>query len=122
MTPASASIKWLKFMWKTKKSSLACPVAESPCVGSYLPRRIQSPKTEGKDDVTGDDLIQRDDDQEDTVRKRLGVYTIRRRLWLISTASGPLMPETAPDMVKIEGVGSVDSIKERVFDALEVTA
>lgn len=81
------------------------------------------PAVEGKDDVTGDDLIQREDDTEATVRKRLGVYHDQTAplvefygQWAVNS------PENAPELVKIEGVGSVDSIKERVFGALEVTA
>ena len=81
------------------------------------------PKVEGQDDVTGDALIQRDDDSEATVRHRLKVY---------HDQTAPLVrfygdwsveePQAAPDLVKIEGVGSVDDIKGRVFEALEVTA
>ncbi len=81
------------------------------------------PKVEGVDDVTGDALIQREDDHEDTVRKRLGVYHDQTAplvkfygQWSVDA------PESAPDLVKIEGVGSVNDIKTRVFDALEVTA
>ena len=81
------------------------------------------PAVEGKDDVTGDDLIQREDDSEETVRKRLGVYHSQTApLVDFYRAWGVNSPSDAPDLVRIEGVGSVDSIKGRVFDALEVTA
>ena len=80
------------------------------------------PKVEGKDDVTGDDLVQREDDAEDTVRHRLSVYHDQTAplvefygQWLVKN------PAEAPDMARVEGVGSVDSIKTRVFDALTET-
>jgi adenylate kinase len=78
------------------------------------------PKVEGKDDVTGEDLIQRDDDQEETVRKRLDVYHSQTEplieyysKW--SSAAG----EGAPKYVKIGGVGSVEEIRDSIFSALE---
>lgn len=81
------------------------------------------PKVEGKDDVTGDDLVQREDDQEGTVRKRLAVYHDQTApLVNFYSQWGVNNPESAPDLVKIEGVGSVDSIRARVFEALEATA
>jgi adenylate kinase len=77
------------------------------------------PRVEGKDDVTGDDLIQRDDDREETVRKRLEVYHAQTRQlvdyygnWAASGASG------APRYRKISGQGAVEAISERVLGAL----
>ncbi|MBF0265765.1 MAG: adenylate kinase [Gammaproteobacteria bacterium] len=78
------------------------------------------PKVEGKDDQTGEDLIQREDDQEATVKKRLDVYHDQTAplidyysSW--SKAGG----EGAPVYAHIEGVGSVDDIKQKIFDALD---
>jgi adenylate kinase len=77
------------------------------------------PKTEGKDDVTGEDLVQREDDQEETVRARLNVYHDQTkpligyyRGWADEDAA------TAPKYVYVEGVGSVDQIRDRVFEGL----
>ena len=77
------------------------------------------PKEEGKDDVTGEPLIQRDDDKEETVRKRLEVYHAQTeplvdfyKKW---EASGDA---NAPKYVGIDGVGTVDEIKNRVLSAL----
>ena len=77
------------------------------------------PKVEGKDDVTGEPLIQRDDDREETVKKRLDVYHSQTKplvdfysSWGASGAAG------APKYRKIAGVGSLDSIKGEVFAAL----
>jgi len=78
------------------------------------------PKEEGKDDVTGEPLVQRDDDKEDTVRKRLEVYHDQTeplidyyKNWQSSGQAG------APQYVRIEGVGKVDEIREQVFAALD---
>jgi adenylate kinase len=78
------------------------------------------PKVAGKDDVTGEDLIQRDDDSEETVKKRLDVYHSQTKplvdyysSWAASGAAG------APKHIKIAGVGSVESIRDQVFAALK---
>jgi adenylate kinase len=78
------------------------------------------PKTEGKDDVTGDDLIQREDDQEDTVRLRLNVYHDQTKplinyykSWAEQDAA------TAPTYVYVAGVGSVEDIRDKVFASLQ---
>ena len=78
------------------------------------------PKEEGKDDVTGEPLVQRDDDKEETVKKRLDVYHEQTEP-LINyyhqfADSGEA---TSPKYVKVNGVGSVDDIKTKVFSALE---
>ncbi|MBM3380582.1 MAG: adenylate kinase [Betaproteobacteria bacterium] len=77
------------------------------------------PKVAGKDDVTGEDLIQRDDDREETVRKRLEVYHAQTRQlvdyygkWAESGAAG------APQYRRISGQGAVEVISERVLHAL----
>ena len=77
------------------------------------------PKVEGKDDATGEDLIQRDDDQEATVRKRLDVYHSQTKplvdFYSNWASSGDAV---APKCVKIPGVGSVDDIRGAIFAAL----
>ena len=77
------------------------------------------PATEGKDDETGEDLVQRDDDSEETVRKRLEIYHSQTKplvefygAWADDGSAG------SPRYVKVEGVGSVDSIKEQVMAGL----
>jgi len=78
------------------------------------------PKVAGKDDATGEPLIQRDDDKEDTVRKRLEVYHAQTepligyyRKW---EASGDA---AAPKYIKIEGVGKVDGIRDAIFSGVD---
>jgi len=78
------------------------------------------PKVEGHDDATGEALIQRDDDKEETVRKRLEVYHQQTRplvdYYSQWSATGDA---TAPRYARISGVGSVDDITARALHALE---
>lgn len=81
--------------------------------------KFNPPRVPGKDDVTGEDLIQREDDKEETVRKRLDIY-IAQTAPLIEyygkwAASGD---RQAPKYRKLIGVGSVDDIKARTLAAL----
>jgi adenylate kinase len=77
------------------------------------------PKMPGKDDVTGADLIQRDDDREETVAKRLEVYRIQTKplveFYTAWAASGDAL---APKVVGIPGVGPVEEIRDRIYAAL----
>jgi len=77
------------------------------------------PKAAGIDDVTGEPLIQRDDDKEDTIKKRLEVYHEQTEL-LVGYYSTQAQngSNTSPKYVKVSGVGSLDAIKEKIFDAL----
>jgi len=76
------------------------------------------PRLEGKDDVTGEALIQRNDDREETVRKRLAVYHQQTKP-LIDYYSNWSAPQgEAPRYVRIDGVGSIEHIREKIFAAL----
>lgn len=81
--------------------------------------KFAPPKVEGKDDVTGEDLVQRDDDKEETVKKRLDVYHQQTEVlvgyYSKMAASGDAK---APKYVKIDGMGAVESIRDKVFSAL----
>ena len=81
--------------------------------------KFNPPKTPGRDDVTGEELIQRDDDREDTVRKRLEVYDQQTRP-LVSYYSNwaAQEPAAAPKYRKISGTGTVDEITARALQAL----
>jgi adenylate kinase len=81
--------------------------------------QFNPPKVAGKDDLTGEDLVQRDDDQEATVRKRLDVYHAQTRQlvdyysqWAAGGQPG------APRYRRISGIGSVDEISARALQAL----
>ena len=78
------------------------------------------PKEEGKDDVTGEPLVQRDDDKEETVRKRLDVYHAQTEPLIDYYKNWESSGESAaPTYVRIEGVGQVDEIKESIYAALD---
>ena len=78
------------------------------------------PKEEGKDDVTGEPLIQRDDDKEETVKKRLEVYHAQTEplidYYKDWEAKGGA---DAPKYIRIEGVGKVDQIRDAIFKELD---
>jgi adenylate kinase len=77
------------------------------------------PKVEGKDDMTGESLIQRDDDKEETVRKRLAVYHEQTEPLIdyYEKWAGSGDP-AAPRYVKVAGVGKVEEIRDRIFAGL----
>jgi len=81
--------------------------------------KFNPPKAAGKDDVTGEALVQREDDKEETVKKRLAVYHQQTeplvhyyRKWVESG------DPKAPKYHRVDGVGSVEQIRDRVFAAL----
>ena len=77
------------------------------------------PKEEGKDDVTGEPLIQRDDDTEETVRKRLAVYHEQTEpLVAYYSKWAETGDARAPKYVRIDGIGKVEEIRDSIFDAL----
>lgn len=81
--------------------------------------KYNQPKVAGKDDVTGEDLVQRDDDKEETIKKRLEVYhTQTKQLVGFYQKLAAAGNANAPKYVKIEGVGPVDEISARVFSIL----
>ena len=82
--------------------------------------KFNPPKVAGLDDVTGEPLVQRDDDKEETVRKRLAVYQNQTRplvdYYSKWAASGDAQ---APRYARIAGLGSVEDITARALKALE---
>ncbi|MGC1173155.1 adenylate kinase [Polaromonas sp.] len=90
-----------------------------PASGRTYHVKFNPPKIEGKDDVTGEPLIQREDDKEETVRKRLEVYSAQTRP-LVDYYSNwaKAAPDAAPKYRAISGMGSVDDITTRAFKAL----
>jgi adenylate kinase len=81
--------------------------------------KFNPPKVAGKDDVTGEDLVQRADDAEETVRKRLQVYQSQTRpLVDYYSAWAATGDAQAPRCCKIDGTGSVEQITARAFAAL----
>jgi adenylate kinase len=104
-------------------------VADSAIVARLSGRRVHPgsgrvyhlqhnpPRREGVDDETGEPLVQRDDDSEETVRKRLAIYHAQTSplVDFYRSMTGP----RAPACHRIEGVGTVEAIREKVFAALE---
>ena len=95
-----------------------------PASGRTYHVKFNPPKVAGKDDVTGEALIQRDDDKEETVRKRLQVYNDQTRplveyysSW--ATQSSPSDKVKAPAYRKVNGTGNVDDITNSIFVVLK---
>ena len=90
-----------------------------PASGRTYHVKFNPPKVEGRDDVTGEPLVLREDDRAETVRKRLEVYRAQTRplieYYRRWTASGD---PRAPKHRKISGMGTVDEIKRRALEAL----
>jgi adenylate kinase len=91
-----------------------------PASGRTYHVTYNPPKNAGKDDMTGEELIQRDDDKEETVKKRLAIYHDQTKVlvgyynqWADSGAPG------APQYRKIAGVGPVEVIRDNAFKALD---
>ena len=90
-----------------------------PASGRTYHVKFNAPKEEGKDDVTGEPLVQREDDKEETVRKRLDVYSAQTRP-LVDYYSdwAKSEPAAAPKYRAISGMGSVEDITSRAMQAL----
>ncbi len=89
-----------------------------PASGRTYHVKFNPPKVAGKDDVTGEELIQRDDDKEETVKKRLAVYHSQTRPLVDFYAKWSADDAGAPKYRKVLGVGSVDAIQKALFAAL----
>ena len=87
-----------------------------PGSGRVYHIQYNPPKQENLDDETGEQLVQREDDHEDTVRKRLEVYHSQTAPLINFYQS--MTGDAAPAYHRIEGVGSVEDIKEKVLNAL----
>jgi adenylate kinase len=90
-----------------------------PASGRTYHVKFNPPKVAGMDDVTGEPLVQRADDQEETVKKRLDVYSAQTRPLVDYYASWARTEATvAPKYRAISGTGSVEDITARAFQAL----
>jgi adenylate kinase len=82
--------------------------------------QFNPPKVEGRDDVTGEPLIQRADDGEETVRRRLAIYQAQTRpLIAFYAAWGETGDARAPKLRRISGIGSVEEIRDRAVASLK---
>jgi adenylate kinase len=91
-----------------------------PASGRTYHVKFNPPKVAGKDDVTGEDLVQREDDREETVIKRLEVYhsQTKQLIGYYSDWSGQGSGK-APKYVRVSGIGAVEEIRNNIFKALE---
>lgn len=76
------------------------------------------PKVSGKDDETGEDLIQRDDDQEETVKKRLQVY--HEQTEVLIDFYDHQQGQNAPQYIKVDGTQPVETVKTQILAALKL--
>lgn len=88
--------------------------------GRVYHTKFNPPKVEGKDDVTGEPLIQRDDDKEEIVKKRLAVYHAQTEALVkfyrdLANSGDP----HAPQYRSVNGLGTIEEITHRVFEALK---
>jgi adenylate kinase len=90
-----------------------------PASGRVYHVKYNPPKVAGKDDATGEDLVQRDDDKEDTIKKRLDIYHTQTKqlvdFYQKLAANGSVK---APRSACVAGVGQVDEISAKVFAIL----
>src|SRR6478609_6473927 len=89
-----------------------------PASGRTYHVKFNPPKAEGKDDVTGEPLVQRDDDKEETVQKRLDVYAAQTRPLVEYYSNWSKNDASAPKYRRIDGMGTVDEITARALQAL----
>ncbi|MDO8777711.1 MAG: adenylate kinase [Burkholderiaceae bacterium] len=90
-----------------------------PASGRTYHVKFNPPKVAGVDDITGEPLIQRDDDKEETVKNRLAVYSAQTRPLVDYYANwAKADPLSAPKYRAISGTGGVDEITARAFAAL----
>jgi adenylate kinase len=90
-----------------------------PASGRTYHLKFNPPKVAGKDDETGEELVQRADDTEETVRKRLAIYHEQTEVLVdYYTKWGQSGQPGAPKYRKIAGVGAVDQIRDSAFAAL----
>lgn len=91
-----------------------------PSSGRLYHVRYHPPLTPGKDDITGEPLVQREDDKEETLRRRLKVYYEQTQPMIAYFAAWEKEePQIAPKIIKISGIGTVDEVRNRVFAALK---
>jgi adenylate kinase len=90
-----------------------------PASGRSYHVKFNPPQIEGRDDQTGEPLVQRDDDREETVRKRLDVYRAQTRPLIDYYRKWAAMGDArAPKYHRISGTGPVEQVRDRAFAAL----
>ena len=81
--------------------------------------KYNPPKAEGKDDATGEPLVQREDDKEETVKKRLAIYHQQTEPLVQYYSKWAATGDSrAPKYHRVDGLGTVEQVRDRVFQAL----
>jgi adenylate kinase len=91
-----------------------------PGSGRVYHVRFNPPKVEGKDDITGEPLVHRDDDKEDTIRNRLATYHAQTEV--LTSFYGNLEAKCAsdaPKLITVDGTQSIDAVREQAIAALD---
>lgn len=91
-----------------------------PGSGRVYHVQYNPPKVEGRDDVTGDPLVQRDDDKEATIRNRLANYHAQTEV--LSSFYGSLGERgeaNAPELIKVDGTQSIDGVRQSILEQLK---
>ncbi len=92
-----------------------------PASGRIYHVTFNPPKVAGKDDVTGEDLVQRPDDKEETVRQRITTYHAQTKPLIDYYAKWAASGDSrAPRYIRVQGTGTVDECRQRLFTALAV--
>lgn len=91
-----------------------------PASGRSYHVEFNPPRQSGRDDLTGEPLVQRDDDREETVRKRLDVYHAQTKPLVKYYSDWEKSGDAAaPKYVRVNGIGGVDEVRDRIFAELE---
>lgn len=92
---------------------------QHPASGRVYHVEYNPPKVEGKDDVTGEDLVQRQDDQEETIRKRLTAYHAETAQLVGFYQSRSTAAEQAATYNKLNGLRPIDQVQQELFAILD---
>lgn len=94
---------------------------QHPASGRVYHIEYNPPKVEGKDDVTGEELVQRPDDLEETIRKRLGSYHSETEQLVGFYQGRAASGENAPTYNKLDGLRTIDVVQKDLFAILDET-
>jgi adenylate kinase len=87
-----------------------------PASGRVYHLVFNPPKVDGRDDVTGEPLVQRDDDREETVRQRLATY--HEQTEVLSSFYGSLSGEGVPKLIQVDGTQNIDGVRRSITEEL----
>lgn len=89
-----------------------------PASGRVYHTILNPPKMAGKDDITGEELVQRQDDREETVRQRLKVYRQQTEPLIVYYKNFPQSKQNGPNYIEIDGSESVDKVHQKILSSI----